>query len=223
MNFLDDFFFALRNGQIEKVIAQVLAIIALVASLGILPAMGSSTSDEVAPTTTPTTTVTTTPSTVPTTTPTTAPTPAPTTAPTTSTTPVPSVRLVALERVNRSLMDTGVSVALNGRVYENSLAVQRGGSTSFVEYNLSREYQTFTATVGIDDNARIAAQYGLVKFYVDGVLIREVRAELGDPVEVSIPLNQGLRLRIETASYKPDNTVLSNERGIVIGSPMVHR
>lgn len=52
MNPLDDFFHALRTGQIERVIAQIATIIALVASLGILPALGSSEGEGTPPPTT---------------------------------------------------------------------------------------------------------------------------------------------------------------------------
>lgn len=202
MNPLDDFFHALRTGQIERVIAQIATIIALVASLGVLPALGSSGGDGASP-----------PPTTP---------GSPTTSPNPN--PVGSERLVNLERADSSRMATNVPVALNGRVYENSIAARPFiNNYSHVEYNLSRTYQTLTATVGIDDNAQIAAQYGLVKFYVDGTLIREVRAELGRPQEVSIPLNKGLRLRIESTSYKPDNTALNGRDGVVIGTPMVRR
>lgn len=203
MNPLDDFFHALRTGQIERVIAQIATIIALVASLGILPALGSSEGEGTPP-------------------PTTNP-GSPTTVPTTGPNPNPlnSTRLVNLERVARDNMQSNVPVAINGRVYENSLAVYSSRSAS-VEYNLSREYSRLTATVGIDDNASVAQQYTLVKFFVDGNLVREVRAELGNPQEVSIPLNQGLRLRIETASYRPDNTSI-HTKGTVIGSPHVYR
>lgn len=205
MNPLDDFFHALRTGQIERVIAQIATIIALVASLGILPALGSSDGGGTTPSTT-------TPG---------APTTPPTTSPNPNPPPLNSTRLVDLERVARNNMQSNVPVAINGRVYENSLAVFSSRSAS-VEYNLSREYSRLTATVGIDDNASVAQQYALVKFFVDGNLVREVRAELGNPREVSIPLDQGLRLRIETASYRPDNTSI-NTKGTVIGSPHVYR
>lgn len=205
MNPLDDFFHALRTGQIERVIAQIVTIIALVASLGILPALGSSDGGGTTPSTT-------TPG---------APTTPPTTSPNPNPPPLNSTRLVDLERVARNNMQSNVPVAINGRVYENSLAVFSSRSAS-VEYNLSREYSRLTATVGIDDNASVAQQYALVKFFVDGNLVREVRAELGNPREVSIPLDQGLRLRIETASYRPDNTSI-HTKGTVIGSPHVYR
>jgi len=106
--------------------------------------------------------------------------------------------LAELERVVDDMFYNGSS-SIGGTVYENSItrAMTAENSTATAEYNLGRDYATFSGRLGLDDvlTTDTSARY-TVKFVVDGVekFSREVAAGAG--TDFSVDVKNGLRLKI---------------------------
>lgn len=92
----------------------------------------------------------------------------------------------------------------NGTQYLHSVDVAAScGSTRgsyWIEYDLGRKYQTFTATVGLSDTDSSAAKAAYV-VYADGKKVQTGTLTVGQSTPVKVPVTGVLRLRLET-----DNT-----------------
>ena len=69
------------------------------------------------------------------------------------------------------------------------------GDYQWVDYNLSRDWDTLTVTVGLSDVSSDRAQYGY-KIYVDGLLEEEGTVRLKQAKRLVIPVKNALRLRL---------------------------
>lgn len=103
--------------------------------------------------------------------------------------------------------DTRDTANINGNAYPRSQGARFcfGSNRRNWEYNLGRKYQTFRATLGLDDNSERAA---IVRFevFADGRSIYKQDAHLGQAFPVNAPVNGALRLQLVS-------TLLSEEGG----------
>ena len=66
----------------------------------------------------------------------------------------------------------------------------------WAEYNLSRDYDSFCAVVGVADTSDAVVEYE-VEVYVDGVSVDVVQVALGSPADIAVSVRNGLRLKLE--------------------------
>ncbi|WP_371212504.1 NPCBM/NEW2 domain-containing protein [Kocuria sp. SM24M-10] len=89
---------------------------------------------------------------------------------------------------------------IGGTAYPNSItrAMTAENSTSSTEYNLSRDYTTFSGHLGLDDELTedSSAEYA-VKFFVDGTEKFTTTVTAGAATDFSVDVQNGLRLKIE--------------------------
>ena len=106
-----------------------------------------------------------------------------------------SHRLTSLEPLNSGTSFSIGNATVNTQQYTQSILF--GGCWSCgAEYNIERTWETFEATIGIDDNAEFDAD---VTFQVrtDGDLIASETLSLGESQEISVDIKNALRLRID--------------------------
>ncbi|QIR69768.1 NPCBM/NEW2 domain-containing protein [Kocuria sp. KD4] len=86
---------------------------------------------------------------------------------------------------------------ISGKIYQSSLSrFFNYDSPEAVEYNLSRKYKMFRASLGVDDSrADTTAQYD-VRIYVDGVERYRDEVGFGEVKDIAVPVSGKLRLRI---------------------------
>lgn len=89
---------------------------------------------------------------------------------------------------------------LNGEVHNRVLlaADSCGGGcgTAWAEYNLSRSWDTFTATVGLDDNSR-SDESVTFTVYAEGDAVVTETLGLGETIDVQADVSDVLRMRLE--------------------------
>jgi serine/threonine-protein kinase len=76
-------------------------------------------------------------------------------------------------------------------------AVGQETRTEGVEYNISKGFRRFTATVGIDDNAGDSALKMQLEIFADGREVFNKPVPYGTPVPVDVDISGVLRLRIQ--------------------------
>jgi hypothetical protein len=103
---------------------------------------------------------------------------------------------------------------VDGETYIHALVF--GGSYwdgSWIEFNLSRDFDTLRFTAGYSDNGWAEGDIRL-EIFVDGTPLYVHDYRLGDGEdEVSVPLSDGLRLRVQATSLANTN----NEEWVVLG------
>lgn len=92
-------------------------------------------------------------------------------------------------------------------------------STDFAEFDLSRDFHTFTATLGLSDDSESAAS-ALFEIVVDGQTKFSQTIGLGTAVPVSIDVSSALRLRLQVTPINVPNNSQDSGRG-VFGEPVV--
>lgn len=111
----------------------------------------------------------------------------------------------------------GHTVTLSASCYN------KDGGDYWVEYDLSREWSTFTATVGLRDDspATAAASYTLL---ADNSVIAEGTLVLGDAKPVDVPVLNVLRLRlkINVPPSTGPNCDYDYDSRVVWGDPTLH-
>ena len=88
---------------------------------------------------------------------------------------------------------------MDGEPYNSVLRAGDGcysGCVTWAEYNLGRNWDTFTAVVGLDDNSR-SAESVTFSVYVDGEVEWRETATLGETLESEVDVSDVLRLRLE--------------------------
>lgn len=88
---------------------------------------------------------------------------------------------------------------MDGEAYNRVLRTTEGcyaGCVSWAEYNLSRNWETFTATIGLDDNSR-SGQSVTFTIYLDGEVEWRETATLGEVLEAEVDVSDTLRMRLE--------------------------
>ncbi|GAB3746220.1 hypothetical protein GCM10027590_64270 [Nocardiopsis nanhaiensis] len=96
---------------------------------------------------------------------------------------------------------------LNGEVHNRVLlaADSCAGAcdTAWAEYNLSRSWDTFTATVGLDDNSR-SDESVTFTVYVEGDAVVTETLGLGETIEVQADVSDVLRMRLDVELSGPE-------------------
>lgn len=70
-------------------------------------------------------------------------------------------------------------------------------SPGSIEYDLGKQYSTFTATIGVNDRAASTEQVGQFIAYLDGVQIGIWTVQFGQPQAINLSVADGLRLRLD--------------------------
>ncbi|MET9798526.1 protein kinase domain-containing protein [Nocardiopsis alba] len=112
------------------------------------------------------------------------------------------IQLTQMEVVDRSRgwgAEPG-RAEMNGEVYSRALLSDSCNScTGWVEYNLSRGWDTLTATIGIDDRSS-AGGTSTLTVYVDGEAAMKETLRLGETMEIEVDVTDVLRLRLDVES-----------------------
>lgn len=134
-----------------------------------------------------------------------------------------SIFLTELKPVNQPYqISDGVSVEVGGEIFPNSIRHWPNGSSRdflFTEYNLSKKYSKFTATIGVNDEAEQGDQVGLFIVYVDGNEVGRWESRLGAPQKIEVPVSGAQRIRLETGPASVDKPQYSD---LVWGTPRLH-
>lgn len=114
--------------------------------------------------------------------------------------------------------DTRGEVAVNGQVQPRSLLVgdYYGQKGPWWEYDLSRDWRFFRATVGVSDLASADSKIRLDVFG-DGNPIYSKEFALGSAEEIDVDVTGRLRLRIQITGSAHQGLVIGNAR--LVGSP----
>ncbi|WP_017569760.1 protein kinase domain-containing protein [Nocardiopsis halotolerans] len=91
---------------------------------------------------------------------------------------------------------------LNGEAYSRALVPTDCGSsecTGWVDYNLGRDWTTFTATIGIDDTSSASATTTFT-VHVDGEAEVTETLRLGETLDIEVDVTDALRLRLAVES-----------------------
>ena len=89
---------------------------------------------------------------------------------------------------------------MDGDSYNRALRTTEGcfrGCVAWAEYNLGRDWDSFTATIGLDDNSRSGQSVTFAIYLDDEVEWRET-ATLGEVLDVEVDVSDALRMRLET-------------------------
>lgn len=89
---------------------------------------------------------------------------------------------------------------MNGTLYLNAYKFEISSyrdytSTGYLDFNLSRDWQTLELTLGIDDNDG-ASSSALVEFSIDGQVALSTTVAFGSTIPVSLDVTNVLRLRV---------------------------
>jgi len=101
---------------------------------------------------------------------------------------------------------------INGETYPNSISREVGGCSRDVtiEYNLSRQWTTFHAIIGLDDSSDTGAEVDF-QFYVDGAQVSAGHTlGLAHHKDIEIPVNGALRLKLVTILVRGDMGLCSD-------------
>ncbi|MEY2423045.1 MAG: hypothetical protein QOI95_3112 [Acidimicrobiaceae bacterium] len=123
-----------------------------------------------------------------------------------------------MDPVERNGQDSvsGVTKA-NGVTYVHALTLKGCGDGTYDDYDLSREWSTFTATVSPSDDTPASQSYQLTVL-VDGVARFDQPMRLGEAWDLDIPVNGALRIRFQMTRLTG-----SDCEHIVVGNPQVVR
>lgn len=99
--------------------------------------------------------------------------------------------------------DSQTVKAISGVTYPHAVSAgfycwNSGGDA--VEYNLSRNYQTFEATAGIADDSASSGGTALVEVFADGRKLYSQTVAYGQPFPISVDMTDVLRLKIQWQS-----------------------
>ena len=89
---------------------------------------------------------------------------------------------------------------MDGDNYNRVLRTTEGcfrGCVAWAEYNLGRDWDAFTATIGLDDNSR-SGQSVTFAIYLDDEVEWQETATLGEVLDLEVDVSDALRMRLET-------------------------
>jgi serine/threonine-protein kinase len=126
--------------------------------------------------------------------------------------------------VSGSWTDSSSAVTISGATHAHSVSttICNYGSGSAVEYNLGRNYQTFTATAGLEDSSEDSAAVALVEVFADGRKVSSQSVVYGQPVTISADMSDVLRMKIQwqdTTCGKSGYATLAFGGARVLGLP----
>ena len=125
-------------------------------------------------------------------------------APTGSNAPLVNTYLEDMQPVAGS--ENSGAYQVNGVTYAHSISVGTGdycsSSSSTVQYNLERQFNSFQATIGLTDQSPATAK---VEFdvYLDGNKIFTGVFGLGQSQKINLSVSNGLRLRLDATPIEP--------------------
>lgn len=100
-------------------------------------------------------------------------------------------------------VDSDETASLDGKQYLHSITHQChtfcDEATGIVEYDLNKEFSTFTADIGVSQHARDASQVGIFVVYVDNEPKGTWQVAYGQPTSISVDVSGGVRLKLESA------------------------
>jgi hypothetical protein len=101
--------------------------------------------------------------------------------------------------VSGSWTDSASAVTISGTTYAHSVnsTVCDYGSGGAVEYNLGRNYQTFTANAGMDDSSEDSAAVALVEVFADGRKVFSQSVTYGQAIPITADMTDVLRMKIQ--------------------------
>lgn len=119
------------------------------------------------------------------------------------------VRLDELEPVAGGFLDEGLQ-KVDGQTYEHTVTMTSCDPSypEEVEYDLSRQYQTFSSIVGVPDDSPTSAT-AHYKVYGDGELLKETEASFGKPANLETSVAGVLRLRLTATCDSSDEIFLT--------------
>ena len=93
------------------------------------------------------------------------------------------------------------AIEMSGKTYAHAVVttVYSGSSnqiTRTTEWNLGRYFSTLNGTIGITDTSKEADATFTVDFYIDQVLVRSETLQFGEFKDISLDVQNGLRLKI---------------------------
>ncbi|WP_159942394.1 MULTISPECIES: NPCBM/NEW2 domain-containing protein [unclassified Nocardiopsis] len=93
---------------------------------------------------------------------------------------------------------------LDGEVYSRAIvpgfcAQHNSECTGWIDYNLGRDWSTFTTTIGVDDTSNAGATTTFT-VHVDGEAEATETLRLGETMDVEVDVSGALRLRLEVES-----------------------
>ena len=126
--------------------------------------------------------------------------------------------------VSGSWTDSSSAVTISGTTHAHSVSttICNYGPASAVEYNLGRNYQTFTATAGLEDSSEDSAAVALVEVFADGRKVSSQSVVYGQPVPISADMTDVLRMKIQwqdTTCGKSGYATLAFGGARVLGLP----
>jgi hypothetical protein len=110
------------------------------------------------------------------------------------------------------------AVTISGATYAHSVSTDVCGynSGSAVEYNLGRNYQTFSATAGLGDSSKDSTAVVLVEIFADGRKVSSQSVSYGQPFPITADMTDVLRMKIQ---WQPTSCNKSNgEASLALGS-----
>ena len=101
--------------------------------------------------------------------------------------------------VSGSWVDSSLAVTISGTTYPHGVTttVCDYGTGSAVEYNLGRNYQTFSATAGMGDSSEDSAAVALVEVFADGRKVSSQSVAYGQTVPITADMTDVLRMKIQ--------------------------
>ncbi|WP_433372229.1 NPCBM/NEW2 domain-containing protein [Actinoplanes sp. CA-142083] len=92
-------------------------------------------------------------------------------------------------------------------------------SDKFVDYNLGRDYETFTATIGPSDISK-SKRYSF-EVWVDSERVFSKSLSHGQSKKLNLSVHNGLKLRLAACSLD-ETVIMEREGGGIFGDPQVH-
>ena len=135
-------------------------------------------------------------------------------------------------------VDADETASMDGAQYIHSIVHQCKSfcteGTGIVEYDLNKEFSTFTAGVGVSQYTQDTSQVGTFVVYVDDEPKGSWQVGYGQPMSISVDVSGGVRLKLESAREGTvDNPVQAGANSawgvsnglpdLVWGSPQLHR
>jgi serine/threonine protein kinase len=109
-------------------------------------------------------------------------------------------------RSNNGSEQTG-TFSTSGRQYGHAISMgvvcyNKDGGDYWIDYNLARSWSTFTATIGLRDDAP-ATSTASYTVLLDSKIVANGQLALGTATPINIPVNGGLRLRLKMNNPSP--------------------
>ncbi|WP_026118758.1 NPCBM/NEW2 domain-containing protein [Nocardiopsis salina] len=116
--------------------------------------------------------------------------------------------LTRMEPVDNDSWDPSAErVEIDGEVYNRALFSEDCGAhmscAGWAEYNLSRNWDTFTTSVGITDESA-SGETATFSVQVDGETVATESTALGELVEIEVDVSDALRMRVEVETDNSD-------------------